>query len=261
MSLRKSKRCPVHHSFFCCRWEQLWRQREFASPAREGINQIRACRFSRGIPEPTSQETRVPSPDSTLASPAEETAALPEFPGIWQGQSLVNTRGLCSLRFEIKPNPQKQGEFSAYPTLSRAYTPLIPSLHKPATAMDVADFLRPVSSILTGTVTNGILQFHIDNTLGDRCPPASFTLTPFSKQLAVEWQDASCGRGQMLLTKAKPELCVKSGYFGFPNLSPPSRETPIHKTREVRDHPAQCSASAKLFTQKKFEVTSPLGAI
>ena len=38
MSLRKNERCPIHNA---CRWEQLWRQREFASPVREGINQIR----------------------------------------------------------------------------------------------------------------------------------------------------------------------------------------------------------------------------
>jgi hypothetical protein len=36
--------------------------------------------------------------------------------------------------------------------------------------------------------------------------PTAFTLTPFSTQLAAEWQDASCGGGQMLLmllTKVK----------------------------------------------------------
>jgi hypothetical protein len=202
MSLRRNERCPIHNSFFCCRREQLWRLRRFASPVREGINQIRACCVSRGIPEPTSQETRVPPPDSTRSGPAEETAALQEFPGIWQGQSLVNIRGLCGLRFE-KPNPQKPREFSGYTTLSCAYTPLIPSLHKPATAMEVADFLRPVSSILTGTVTNCVLQFHVDKTLGDRCPPTSFTLTLFSTQLAAKWQDVSCGGGQMFLRKAK----------------------------------------------------------
>ena len=57
MSLRMNERCPIHNA---CRWEELWRQREFASPVRERINQIRACRFWRSIPEPTSQETRVP---------------------------------------------------------------------------------------------------------------------------------------------------------------------------------------------------------
>jgi hypothetical protein len=65
MTLRMNERCPIHDA---CRWEQLWRQREFASPVREGINQIRACRFWRGIPEPSSQETRVPiSPTSVGA--------------------------------------------------------------------------------------------------------------------------------------------------------------------------------------------------
>jgi hypothetical protein len=65
ISLRMKERCPIHNA---CRWEQLWRQRELASPVREGINQIRACRFRRGIPEPTSQETRVPiSPTSVGA--------------------------------------------------------------------------------------------------------------------------------------------------------------------------------------------------
>jgi hypothetical protein len=44
MSLRKNERGPIHNSFFCCRWKQLWRQREFASPVREGINQME--RFS-----------------------------------------------------------------------------------------------------------------------------------------------------------------------------------------------------------------------
>jgi hypothetical protein len=203
MSLRKNERCPIHKSFFCCRWEQPSRQREFLSLVREGVNQSRACRFWRGIPEPTSQKTRVPPPDSTPASPAEETAALQEFPGIWQGQSLVNTRGICGLRFEIRTNPQKQRGFSGYTTLSRAYTLLIPNLYKSATAMDAADFLRPVSSILTGTVTNGTLQFHVDKKLGDK--PTSFTLTPFSTQLAAEWHEASCSGGQNLLTKAEWE--------------------------------------------------------
>jgi hypothetical protein len=39
MSLRKNERCPILNSFFCCRWKELWRQREVASPVRDGINQ------------------------------------------------------------------------------------------------------------------------------------------------------------------------------------------------------------------------------
>ena len=136
--------------------------------------------------------------------------ALPErqppcrnFRGSAKARAWSTRAGSAAYDSRSRRIPQKQCEVSGYTTLSCAYTRLMPSLHKPATAMDVADFLRPVSSILTGTVTNGIFQFHVDKTLGDRCPPTSFTLTPFSTQLAAEWHDAACGGSQMLLTKAK----------------------------------------------------------
>jgi hypothetical protein len=90
MSLRKNERCPIHNT---CRCEQLWRQREFASPAREGINQIRACRFWRGIPELTSQEIRVP------ISPTSVGAELLRFavpPTIERAFGYRGTRASCS---------------------------------------------------------------------------------------------------------------------------------------------------------------------
>jgi hypothetical protein len=34
MSLRKNERSPIHNSFFCCRWEQLW----------GSVNSPRRCR-------------------------------------------------------------------------------------------------------------------------------------------------------------------------------------------------------------------------
>jgi len=151
MSLRMNERFPIHNA---CRWEQLWRQREFASPVREGINQIRACRVSRNIPEPTSQETRVPPPDST---PAEETAALQEFPGIWQGQSLVNIRGLCGLRFE-KPNPQKPREFLGYTTS-------LLCLHAPDTKSAQAGYSNGRGRLL------GARIFHPDGNCHERRTP------------------------------------------------------------------------------------------
>jgi hypothetical protein len=36
---------PPPHSFFCCGREQIRVHPEFASPVRERINQMRACRF------------------------------------------------------------------------------------------------------------------------------------------------------------------------------------------------------------------------
>jgi hypothetical protein len=139
-----------------------------------------------------------PSPSAAF----DEAAALQSLAGTWQGESLVEKRGLCNIRFELKPaaNP---GEFSGYSTLVCAYTPLLPGLEKPKTMSGVADFMRPVSSILSGIPAAGGLQFHVEKTLGDKCPPTSFTLTPFSAQLAAEWQDAACGGGHIIMARTK----------------------------------------------------------
>jgi hypothetical protein len=155
MSLRKNERCPIHNSFFCCRWKQLWRQREFASPVREGINQIRACRFWRGIPKPTSQETRVPPPDSTPASPAEETAAPQEFPGIWQSQSLVNTRGLCGLH--SAPTIQRRAMFCSTSAVADSAATAVADLFILATRVaktSVPDGMLPVTRARTTSATS-----------------------------------------------------------------------------------------------------------
>jgi len=56
------------------------------------------------------------------------------------------------------------------------------------------------------------------------------------------------------------ELSVKSGYFGFPNLPPPSRKTPIHKTREVCDHLAQAVAEKRKHDSSSRMVAKENGA-
>jgi len=144
-----------------------------------------------------------PVPVITTASPAlEEAAIIQALPGVWVGQSLVHSRGLCTINFTIEP-AKNPGEFTGYSTLGCAYTPLIPGLAKPSSMADVGDFMRPVSSFLTGKQVNGALEFHVDKTLGDKCPPTLFTLTPFSAQLAAEWQDASCGGGHIIMARTK----------------------------------------------------------
>jgi hypothetical protein len=48
---------PPPHSSFCCGREQFRVHPESASPVREGINQIRACRFSREASRPAVQKS------------------------------------------------------------------------------------------------------------------------------------------------------------------------------------------------------------
>lgn len=157
-------------------------------------------------PPPPIQNPKSPpdvQPVTTTASRAlDEAAIIQALPGPWVGQSLVQSRGLCTIQFTLDP-PTKPGEFTAYSTLACAYTPLIPGLAKPNSVAEVGDFMRPVSSFLTGKQVDRALEFHVDKTLGDKCPPTSFTLTPFSTQLAAEWQDASCGGGHIIMARAK----------------------------------------------------------
>jgi len=163
--------------------------------------------ISHPQPEKTKPTGAVVAPAPAVApnSPPtafDQAAALQALAGTWQGESLVEKRGLCNLKFELKP-PQALGEFAGYSTLVCAYTPLLPGVEKPKTMSALADFMRPVSSILTGIPVDGSLQFRVAKTLGDKCPPTSFTLTPFSAQLAAEWQDVSCGGGHIIMARAK----------------------------------------------------------
>jgi hypothetical protein len=47
------------HSFFCCGREEFRVHPEFASPVREGMNQIRASRFWREASRPTVQKSKM----------------------------------------------------------------------------------------------------------------------------------------------------------------------------------------------------------
>ena len=154
---------------------------------------------------PPEKPTATIVPQVTASTPSQaatEAAIIQALPGVWVGESLVQSRGLCTINFTIEP-ARNPAEFTGYSTLGCAYTPLIPGLAKPNSVAEVGDFMRPVSSFLTGKQVNGALEFHVDKTLGDKCPPTSFTLTPFSAQLAAEWQDAACGGGHIIMARAK----------------------------------------------------------
>ena len=142
-----------------------------------------------------------PQPPAQTPKPSPAEVSLQSLTGTWVGQKLVEKRGICTLKFEI--TPAQPNEFTGYSTLTCAYTPLLPNLPKPGTVAAVDDFMSPVSSFLSGKQVGKSMQFSVDKTLGDICPPTSFTLTPFSAELAAEWQDASCGGGYVVMARAK----------------------------------------------------------
>jgi hypothetical protein len=92
--------------------------------------------------------------------------------------------------------------------------------------------------------------------------PRNLSSQPSRPRNFFPLKGATCSRlrarASLAPMRSARELSVKSGYFGFPNLPPPSHETPIHKTREVCDHRSQAvpaekrkhDSSARIVTEK-----------
>jgi hypothetical protein len=145
--------------------------------------------------------------ESPTSAASESPALLGNLSGIWSGRAILQGRGICNLRFELKES--EPGHFSGYSTIS-VVNPEIFMNPKDRDVNPIAGFLKkanPASAILAGTVENGSIHFHVDKTIGDNngCLLTSVTLTPFGTgQIAAEWQEGSCQGGNMLLQKERP---------------------------------------------------------
>jgi hypothetical protein len=108
--------------------------------------------------------------------------------GIWEGRTAMESRGLCSLKFELRQGQEKQ--LAGFSTLT-------------CQGGRSAD---PETAILSGAPEKGSFQFHVDKVVGSGgCAPGSFTLTPFGNaQMAAEWKETGCSGGHALLTRTKP---------------------------------------------------------
>jgi hypothetical protein len=137
------------------------------------------------------------------APPGTPAAAFGSLMGIWQATAALPSRGTCTLKLELRANREKEGQYSGYSTLAcvpfGATPPRQPGVN-PAEAMLSKE---PSSAILTGSVVNGSIAFHVDKNIaaGQECAMTSFTVTPFgTNQIASEWQDG-CQGGQMVLKR------------------------------------------------------------
>jgi hypothetical protein len=141
------------------------------------------------------QQAAVRQQQAKAAAATPATLGIPpnRLLGIWEGKTLIDNRGLCSLRFELRQG--QEGRFAGFSTL----TCLIgrgPGSSDPETA------------ILSGTAEKGSFQFRVDKVVGpdgNGCAPSAFTLTPFgATQLAAEWKEPTCSGGHVLLTRTRP---------------------------------------------------------
>lgn len=151
-----------------------------------------------------TQPSPQPPPEPVKPSPAIPMTAEEELvktlSGVWSGQELLTNRGICGLTFVLRENPDAAGHYLGNTTSNCIYSPAAVGLEKPRNAAEMMSFMAPTSAISEGTADKGILHFTVSKVFGDRCPPATFTFTPFAAQLAVEWTD-SCGGGHIMLNR------------------------------------------------------------
>src|ERR1700694_2714204 len=128
--------------------------------------------------------------------------SLGAFTGVWQGQQAQANHEVCQLAVEMRENVP--GRLTGYPRLVcyplPSYYPGQPKVN-PGTAF--LKSMSPISAVLTGSLKDGAVVFHVDKTIGETaegCALTAFTVTPFGNdQAAAEWQNGRCGNGQMVL--------------------------------------------------------------
>jgi hypothetical protein len=159
---------------------------------------------AKAIPIPPRVSATPAVPGTNPPAPA-RTPVSSGLPGIWQGKTAIMGRGLCTLRLELREN--EPSHFSGFSSLACAnFAPLMSQQDRNAAAA-LLNRMNAATAILSGTMDNGSIKFHVDKTIGansNGCAATSFTLTPFcANQLAAEWQEDKCQGGHIILQKAK----------------------------------------------------------
>jgi hypothetical protein len=136
---------------------------------------------------------RAPKPPSALPMPS----------GVWKGSAALMDRGICDLRLEIAA--EEPGRFNGFSSFScTTAEPLMSKAHRPDLRAEALN-LNPNAAVLTGTLQNGVIQFHAIHSIGAdiyACAVPAFIVTQFgSDRLAAEWKD--CGGGAVIMQRAK----------------------------------------------------------
>ncbi len=131
---------------------------------------------------------------------------LSNLSGSWMGQRLLNQSGMCTLRLEMRPVPQKPEDYKGYARLNCMPPAGLVSLRGGRVLpKQQRDNLNLVAMVLTGVPEDGSLHFVLDKTVvtpNDDCETTEFNVTPFgTNQVAVEWREGKCRGTQLILNK------------------------------------------------------------
>jgi len=173
-------------------------QAEFQRQAFLAAQQRAKAKANAAPKVPTPAPPAVPGRPPTIV-----LTNLSNLEGMWMGSRIMNQRGLCTLRLELRPVPQKPDNYMGYSRLNCAPVPGVgPARFLPK---PLRDNLNPVAIVLTGAPEDGALHFTLDKTVvvpGDGCETSAFTVTPFgTNKIAVEWHEGQCRGVQLLMDK------------------------------------------------------------
>jgi hypothetical protein len=131
---------------------------------------------------------------------------LSNLSGTWFGQRLMSQNGMCTLRLEMRPVPQKPEDYKGYARLNCMPPAGLTSLRGGRVLpKQQRDNLNPVAMVLTGVPEDGAMHFTLDKTVvapNDDCETTEFNVTPFgTNQVAVEWREGKCRGTQLILNK------------------------------------------------------------
>ena len=170
------------------------------------IRQMEAARMAK--PPAAQKSGPLPASGSApgAAAPGTETPTAPasfdSLLGVWQGVAPLPSRGMCNLKLELRRGLQL-GTYSGFPVL--VCIPVTQPVMRPGNPNQFLTQMNPAAAVLTGTVKDGGIDFHVDRIISkgaSDCELTGFNVTPFgSDQIAAQWKESTCSGGQILLKR------------------------------------------------------------
>ena len=144
------------------------------------------------------------APVKPAVPPPVKAVPKSSFDGIWTGQTAIENRGTCNLRFEIRE--KTPGQFSGFMTLAcQGRGPLAPGGRR-GTAEFALNVMNPEAAVLSGALQNDAIEFHVDKVVGadtHGCAPSSVSITAFGvDRVAAQWHEEACEGGHMELRRS-----------------------------------------------------------
>jgi hypothetical protein len=169
---------------------------------RQAVLTNQAARAAVNKPSPIRV---APSPSIVVTPSLPIDPAIIHLLGSWQAGADLPERGRCIMTLQVKRDADRPGILNGFETVhclqSAALTGNAASVQ--GRARDVVTANTATSVIMSGKPEGSSINFHIDRLVGipvNGCKITAYSATPFGDgAIAVEWKDAPCPDGNLIL--------------------------------------------------------------